>query len=797
MFSTLIRRLNRSHSATILTFALFAFGALAIMLFIRQTALNNIVNSVVFRDKQAVAQYTALRKYYTENIVAKILERGILKVGADHKREPDMVPLPATMIQDLSEVSRGDASGSQFRLYSAYPFPNKKNRILDNFEVEALRYLSAHPNETFIRKEPFAGKYVVRLAIADRMVQACVTCHNSHPQSPKKNWRVGETRGVLEVISPIDVQMAASDKLIAGVAAALFAAVVLIVGFIARSQKLARMNDELDRTRETAVQASRAKSDFLANMSHEVRTPMNGVVGMAELLLSTDLSAEQQEYAETIQGSAEALLTILNEILDFSKIEAGKLVLESIPLDLRRIVEETLRLLAPKAAQKGLELILDYGPEAPSQFVGDPGRIRQVLTNLVGNAIKFTKAGHVLIRVECAEQFEGAAAIRLSVEDTGIGIAPGKFDHIFDKFAQGDTSTTREFGGTGLGLSISKRLAGLMGGTVGVTSRLGLGSNFWITMSLVSGPGPAAPSPEHRSLVGMRVLVVDDNGISRQVLQQQLHWLGILSTGVAGGVEALSALAKAAHSRAPFQLALIDHQMPGMDGEVLARAILADPVLRHTALVLLSSGPDRDDVRWLEAGFSAVARKPASQAHLMRALAAAGAAGSQAILPLSAAILASQHFESKQPVKPQYRGRVLTEDNFVNQKVALAMLGKLGCTVDLAVNGKQAVKMVLAAAYDLVFMDCHMPGMDGFEATRIIRREHAGRHTPIIAMTASATQEDRDRCLAAGMDEHMKKPMRFSDIQQALERWPPSRLDGIPEKILEGRLNGAGLSPDG
>jgi PAS domain S-box-containing protein len=533
--------------------------------------------------------------------------------------------------------------------------------------------------------------------------------------------------------------------------------------------------EQLARAHDEAVQASRLKSEFLATMSHEVRTPMNGVIGMADLLLETDLSVEQTEYAQTIQGSAEALLTILNDILDFSKIEAGRMVLEAIPFDLLRVVEETGNLLAPRAAEKGLELVIRYAPDAPWRLMGDPGRIRQVLTNLAGNAIKFTETGHVLINVECEQQTAATAGMRISVEDTGIGIAGDKLENVFEKFTQADASTTRKYGGTGLGLAISKRLAELMGGSVGVASRLGEGSTFWLSVSLDRDTQiPVPPAPEVK-LAGLRALIVDDNAVNRRVLQEQLARLGISATSVAGGEEALGAMRQAYEAGAPFHLGLLDHLMPAMDGQTLGRVIKADLALRPTVLLLLTSSGDQGEAAsWLGAGFAAHLVKPVRQSQLEGSL--AGACGHLAadLAGLSATIGPATAPEAlARPEGGNYRARVLVvEDNLVNQRVTARMLETRGCLVEIAANGRQALEMVEANACDLIFMDCQMPEMDGFEATAEIRRRQGyRRHTPIIALTANAMQGDRERCLAAGMDDYIAKPMKPSDIARALERW--------------------------
>ena len=528
----------------------------------------------------------------------------------------------------------------------------------------------------------------------------------------------------------------------------------------AKSELLA----DLSQRNQELQELTRLKSEFLATMSHEIRTPMNGVIGMTGLLMETELSPEQREYVETVRSSGDALLDIINDILDFSKIEAGRVRLEAIDFGPKHVLEEAVELFAEAASNKGIELVLDVGEYVPEHAIGDPGRLRQVLINLIANAIKFTDSGEVIVRARRHDSSGPGVLVHFEVSDTGIGLTPEEQARVFSTYSQVDSSTTRTHGGTGLGLAIARMLTQLMAGEIGVESEKGSGSRFWFTARFREAEGKRRATSPPVSLAGTFVAVVDDNRTNRSILERYLKSWGLRERSFESGAEALREMQEAASGDNSFDVAIVDMMMPGMDGRTVASEIRADERLKELVVILLTSAGQSDVP---VPGVDAELVKPVRPSQLFDVL---------------HTLLADRSLRGNPPAAPaeltlpdparQWSRVLVVEDNAANLKVTVRMVERLGYKVDVASDGAEAVSILRHVQYDAVLMDCQMPEMDGYEATRQIRANEDGvRHVPIIAMTAAALAGDRERCLAAGMDDYISKPVKLHIVAALLERW--------------------------
>ena len=745
---------------------------------------------------------SAFRTLYTEEVVNTAKKQNIT-ISHDYKNIKNAIPLPATLSMALGKEIGKFQSGAKTFLYSPYPFPwrEQENKTIfdQDFSKQAWDNLSKNPEQPFFRFEEVNGQMSIRYAIADVMREGCIDCHNNHVQTPKNGWQLGDVRGVMEVILPISKAQFAAKSSLQATFIVLFTMMVLItiVLFIFFSRikkdarKLANSNtdmmekqqqvnfaneemslaiEQLEFKARELVNSNQVKADFMATMSHEIRTPLNGVIGMLSLLKQSEMTHEQNHHTHLATVSAGSLLNIINDILDFSKIEADKLVIESVEIRLAELISNLSATMAHVAHQKGLELVVDVSKIKHVITRGDPHRIRQILSNLISNAIKFTSHGEVVITTDIKDLDERYMQLSCSVSDTGIGIAKQKLSSVFERFTQEDSSTTRQFGGTGLGLAIVKRLCQLMNGDITVTSQQGQGSTFSFTILLESCNSIKAELPQ-LDLSTYRILIVDDNKTNREVLYGQLKLWGANITQADCAKSAISCLEKdvSQNRHKGFDIAILDMHMPEVNGAQLGRQIRSDKRLAHLKLIMLTSLARPGDAQYFAGlGFDFSLPKPVITADLANALMQV-VNGSEPISPKPAPSKTNENKPITFKPLPKSTRILLVEDNAINQVVAKSLLTNLGAQVKIASNGKEALSCLEKDYFDAILMDCQMPIMDGYTATRAIRNsQHDYKDIYIIAMTANAMSGDRDKCIAAGMNDYLTKPVDIIALENSL-----------------------------
>jgi len=752
--------------------------------------------------KRYLEALSAFRTLYTEEVVNTAKKQNIT-ISHDYRNIKNAIPLPATLSMALGKEIGKFQSGAQTFLYSRYPFPwrEQENKTIFNqdFSQQAWQSLTEDPEQAFFRFEEVNGEMSIRYAIADVMRSGCVDCHNNHEQTPKNDWKLGDVRGVMEVILPIHKAQFTAKSSLQATFIVLFSMTILVTLvlsiFVSRikkdAKKLSNSNREMTLKQQQVefannemalaieqlelkatelMSSNQVKSDFMATMSHEIRTPLNGVIGMLNLLKQSRMTHEQNNFTHLATVSALSLLNIINDILDFSKIEADKLTIESVDVHLEDLIGSLSATMAHNAHEKGLELIVDVSQLKNVVTKGDPHRIKQILTNLINNAIKFTSQGEVVINTKIEAVDDNKLLFSCSVSDTGIGIAQYKLNSMFERFTQEDSSTTRQYGGTGLGLAIVKKLCLLMNGDISVTSKQGQGSSFNFSLLLEPCESIKAELPQ-LDLSAYKILIVDDNKTNREVLYSQLTLWGADVSQADCANSALSLLTKSIETNIDncFDIAILDMLMPEINGAELCQEIRNNDQLDQLKLIMLTSLARPGDAQYFaDLGFDFSLPKPVITADLARALVLVSnkspAKRSQKSLP-------TQSNSKRITVKPLPKSTriLLVEDNSINQIVAKSLLTNLGAQVEIANNGQEALNLLEDDYYDVVLMDCQMPIMDGYSATKTIRKSQKSyKDIHIIAMTANAMSGDRDKCLDAGMNDYLTKPIDVEALENSL-----------------------------